>query len=67
MIYALDYKKQQEAPPLTINALNCYCLFLVARLDSLASSTSISMCYYYRCVDNAYHKACFIKVVEVIV
>ena len=67
VVRALDNKKRQEAPPFAIDVLNRRCPFPIARLDCLASSTSIGACYYYRCADNAYYKAGLVEVVEVAV
>lgn len=67
LVDTLYDKEQQEILPFSINILNYYCLFPIARLYEFTSSISISMYNYYRGIDNTYYKAYLVKVIEVVI
>lgn len=67
VVCALNNERRREAPPFAIDALDRRPPFPIARLNCLASSTSIGACHYNRCADDAYHEAGLVTVVEVAV
>ncbi len=67
MILPLDNQKQKDILTLAINISNCYSLFLITWLNCLTSV--ILICIYnnhYR-TNHTYYKACFVKVIEIII
>ena len=60
-------EERREIPPFSINAFDYCRLFPIARLYEFTSSISINTRNYHRGIDNAYHKARLVKVVEVVI
>ena len=67
MVNALDDHEWRQCKAVAAYALNCSCLFLIARLKLLALATSISTGNDYTTANNAYYKACLVEVIEVVV
>ena len=67
MVDALYDKEWREILSFGINTFDCCRLFPIARLYEFTSSTSIGTRNYHRGIDNAYHKACLVKVIEVVI
>ena len=67
VVNILYNQEQWQHKAITTYILNSYSLFLITRLKLLALSILISICNNYTTVDNAYYKACLVKVVEVLV
>ena len=67
VVDALDDYKQRQRKAVAAYAFDCSRLFPIARLKLLALAMLISMCNDYTAANNAYYKAYFVEVVEVVV
>ena len=67
MVGALHDQERRQHKAVATYAFNRYYLFSIPRLKLLTSATSIYICNYHITIDNPYHKAYLIEVIEVVV
>ena len=65
VVRALYDEERRQAKAIATNALDSCCPFTITRLKLLTLSTSIRTRYDHISTDNAHHKACLVKVVDV--